>query len=87
MVIGILSGLLRVKEIGEGSVVDAAIVDGSAHMMNLWMSMQETGSVEMKRGQSLLVGLIGRAVTFVLMENIFLFNVWSLNFIPYFWKP
>ena len=56
LVIGILSGLLRVKETGEGSVVDAAIVDGSAHMMNLWMSMQETGSVEMKRGKSLLDG-------------------------------
>jgi alpha-methylacyl-CoA racemase len=56
LVIGILSGLLRVKETGESSVVDAAIVDGSAHMMNLWMSMQETGSVEMKRGQSLLDG-------------------------------
>ena len=37
LVIGILSGLLRVKETGEGSVVDAAIVDGSAHLMNLWM--------------------------------------------------
>ena len=56
LVIGILSGLLRVKEKGEGSVVDAAIVDGSAHLMNLWMSMQETGSVEMTRGQSLLDG-------------------------------
>ena len=29
---------------------------GSAHMMNLLMSMQDTGSIEMKRGLSLLDG-------------------------------
>ena len=56
LIIGILSGLLKAQKIGEGTVVDAAIVDGSAHMMNLLMSMQDTGSIEMKRGLSLLDG-------------------------------
>ena len=56
LIIGILSGLLKAQKTGEGTVVDAAIVDGSAHMMNLLMSMQDTGLIEMKRGLSLLDG-------------------------------
>ena len=36
--------------------VDAAIVDGSAHMMNLLMSLGQSGSLSMTRGQSLLDG-------------------------------
>ena len=56
LVIGILSGLFNAQKTGEGTVVDAAIVDGSAHMLNLLMSMQDTGSIEMKRGLSLLDG-------------------------------
>ena len=56
LVIGILSGLYKAQKTGEGTVVDAAIVDGSAHMLNLLMSMQETSSIQMKRGLSLLDG-------------------------------
>ncbi len=56
LIIGILSGLFKAQKTGEGTIVDAAIVDGSAHMMNLLMSMQDTGSIEMKRGLSLLDG-------------------------------
>ena len=56
LVIGILSGLYKAQKTGEGIVVDAAIVDGSAHMLNLLMSMQETSSIQMKRGLSLLDG-------------------------------
>ena len=56
LVIGILSGLIKAQKTGEGTVVDAAIVDGSAHMLNLLMSMQETSSIQMKRGLSLLDG-------------------------------
>ena len=56
LVIGILSGLFKAQKTGEGTVVDAAIVDGSAHMLNLLMSMQETSSIQMKRGLSLLDG-------------------------------
>ena len=56
LIIGILSGLFKAQKTGIGTVVDAAIVDGSAHMLNLLMSMQETSSIQMKRGLSLLDG-------------------------------
>ena len=56
LIIGILSGLLKAQKTGKGTIVDAAIVDGSAHMMNLLMSMQDTSSIEVKRGLSLLDG-------------------------------
>lgn len=56
LVIGVLSALLNAKASGRGSVVDAAIVDGSAHMMNLFMSLQNTGMYSEDRGKSLLDG-------------------------------
>jgi len=56
LVVGMLAALINAKRTGEGSVVDAAIVDGSAHMMNLIMSMQQSGVYASKRGRSLLDG-------------------------------
>lgn len=56
LVIGMLAGLMRAKESGQGTVVDAAIVDGSAHMMNLLMSMASVGGTVTERGQSRLDG-------------------------------
>ena len=56
LVVGILSAILNARSTGKGTVVDAAIVDGSAHMMNLLMSMNQTGLLSMARGQSLLDG-------------------------------
>lgn len=56
LVIGMLTGLMRAKETGEGTTVDAAIVDGSAHMMNLLMSMASVGGTVTTRGQSRLDG-------------------------------
>ena len=56
LVIGILTALLSTKESKKGTVIDAAIVDGSAHMMNLFMSLQNTGMFSRKRGGSLLDG-------------------------------
>ena len=56
LVIGILSGLLRARETGEGAVVDAAIVDGSAHMMNLLYSLRAAGGMPDARGESMLDG-------------------------------
>ncbi|MGK8234216.1 CaiB/BaiF CoA transferase family protein [Roseovarius sp. MS2] len=53
---GMLAGLIRAARTGQGTVVDAAIVDGSAHMMALLMSMMPTGNLSMTRGQSLLDG-------------------------------
>ncbi|MGB0848294.1 MAG: CaiB/BaiF CoA transferase family protein [Thiolinea sp.] len=56
LVAGMLAGLLRAQRTGKGTVVDAAIVDGSAHMMNLLMSMQAAEMFRTQRGQSLLDG-------------------------------
>lgn len=56
LVIGILSGLLNAARTGKGTVVDAAIVDGSAHMMNLLMTIRQNGQMQDARGESLLDG-------------------------------
>lgn len=56
LVAGVLAGLLQAGRTGAGTVVDAAIVDGSAHMMALLMSMAPTGHLQTERGQSLLDG-------------------------------
>lgn len=39
LAVGILAGVLRAREDGHGQIVDAAMVDGSAHMLNLLLSM------------------------------------------------
>ncbi len=54
LVIGILSGVLKARATGKGCVVDAAIVDGAAHMMNLLMSLGD--GLSMTRGKNLLDG-------------------------------
>ncbi|MBO9409043.1 CoA transferase [Shimia sp. R9_1] len=56
LVIGILSGILNARTTGQGTVVDAAIVDGSAHMMSLLMALRQGGGLSMERGHSLLDG-------------------------------
>ena len=56
LVIGMLSALLKARRTGTGTVVDAAIVDGSAHMMNLLMSLRAADSFSTERGKSLLDG-------------------------------
>ncbi|MDJ0941337.1 MAG: CaiB/BaiF CoA-transferase family protein [Woeseiaceae bacterium] len=56
LVTGMLAGLLKAKSTGEGCVVDAAIVDGSAHTMNLLMSTRAAGLLADVRGQSYLDG-------------------------------
>lgn len=56
LVAGILAGLLNARASGKGTVVDAAIYDGSAHMMNLLMSLRQSGNLSDRRGQSLLDG-------------------------------
>lgn len=56
LAVGMLSGLLNARATGRGTVVDAAIVDGSAHMMNLLMSLRVFGGFRTERGQSLLDG-------------------------------
>ncbi|WP_037316462.1 CaiB/BaiF CoA transferase family protein [Ruegeria halocynthiae] len=56
LVAGILAALLNAQRTGKGTVVDAAIYDGSAHMMNLLLSMRQSGNLSDTRGQSLLDG-------------------------------
>jgi len=56
LVVGVLAGILNAKSSGKGTVVDAAIVDGSAHMMNLLMTLKQGGGMVTQRGQSLLDG-------------------------------
>ncbi|MBC7280497.1 MAG: CoA transferase [Hoeflea sp.] len=56
LVAGILAGVMAARAGRGGTVVDAAIVDGSAHMMNLLMALAQTGGLSMERGQGLLDG-------------------------------
>ncbi len=56
LAIGILAGVLAARASGRGCVVDAAIVDGSAHMMNLLMSLRAAGGLPDVRGRSMLDG-------------------------------
>lgn len=56
LVTGVLAGAMAARAGRGGTVVDAAIVDGSAHMMNLLMALAQTGGLSMERGKSLLDG-------------------------------
>lgn len=56
LVTGMLAALLRAQRSGQGAVIDAAIVDGSAHMMNLMMAAQSAGMLAPDRGASVLDG-------------------------------
>ena len=50
---GLLAGVIQARSSGKGSVVDAAIVDGAAHMLNLALSARQRGVVADVRGQSI----------------------------------
>ncbi len=52
LALGIVSGVLRARADGRGQVVDAAIVDGVAHMMNLLFSMYASRGGDFARKQS-----------------------------------
>lgn len=56
LAIGVLAGVLAARRTGRGGVVDAAIVDGSAHMLNLLLSLRGAGEMSDARGTSLLDG-------------------------------
>lgn len=56
LAIGILSGVLRARQTGKGVVVDAAIVDGAAHMLGLLMTLRAAGGYPDERGRSMLDG-------------------------------
>ena len=52
LALGIVSGVLRARTDGRGQVVDAAIVDGVAHMMNLLLGVHAARGTDFRRGQS-----------------------------------
>ncbi|MEB0077699.1 CaiB/BaiF CoA-transferase family protein [Pseudomonas sp. CCI3.2] len=56
LAMGILAGILNASTRGVGQVVDAAIVDGSANLMNLMLSAHAAGHQPMARGTGLLDG-------------------------------
>ncbi|WP_101065516.1 CaiB/BaiF CoA transferase family protein [Roseovarius salinarum] len=56
LVAGVLAGMIAAQRTGRGTVVDAAIVDGSAHMMALLMALRQAGHFTEERGKSLLDG-------------------------------
>lgn len=52
LAVGLLAGILNARLTGQGTVVDAAIVDGSAHMMQLMHALAADGVISRQRGQS-----------------------------------
>jgi acetyl-CoA hydrolase len=56
LAVGLLAGILQARSTGKGTVVDAAIVDGAAHLMNLVLAFKASGQFVTDRGKSLLDG-------------------------------
>jgi alpha-methylacyl-CoA racemase len=55
LVFGLLAGVLEARTSGKGQVVDAAMVDGAAYLMNMFHSMKSIGVYdENARGENLL---------------------------------
>ncbi|NNE56582.1 MAG: CoA transferase [Hellea sp.] len=56
LTIGILAAILNARQTGKGDVVDAAMIDGTSHMMNLLLSLKAQGGLSYERGQSMIDG-------------------------------
>jgi crotonobetainyl-CoA:carnitine CoA-transferase CaiB-like acyl-CoA transferase len=56
LAVGLLAGVMSARHTGKGQVVDSAIVDGSAHMLNLLLALKAIGQMVNERGQSILDG-------------------------------
>ncbi|RJF98542.1 CaiB/BaiF CoA transferase family protein [Noviherbaspirillum saxi] len=56
LAVGVLAGVMSARATGKGQVVDAAIVDGSAHMMNLLLGLKSSGQLPNERGHGILDG-------------------------------
>ncbi|MGE0801426.1 MAG: CoA transferase, partial [Lautropia sp.] len=50
LAIGMLGGILQARATGRGAVVDAAMVDGAAHMLHLLLGSQRKGMTTRRRG-------------------------------------
>lgn len=56
LVIGLLAGLLHARQSGQGQVVDAAIVDGTSHLLASTLTLLNSGFWTDRRGSNLLDG-------------------------------
>ena len=56
LVTGILAALIERQQSGKGQVIDAAITDGSAHMMSIFHTMDKLGGFRVRRESNLLDG-------------------------------
>lgn len=56
LVVGVLAALHRARATGQGQVVDAAIVDGAAHLSAMLWGMLAAGAWQDRRGVNLLDG-------------------------------
>jgi crotonobetainyl-CoA:carnitine CoA-transferase CaiB-like acyl-CoA transferase len=56
LAVGVLAAVMSARETGKGQVVDAAIVDGSAHMTSLLLALKAGGAMATERGRSGLDG-------------------------------
>lgn len=56
LVIGLLAALLEAGRSGQGQVVDAAIVDGTAHLNMMWAALMAGGVAQETRGTNMLDG-------------------------------
>ena len=56
LAMGVLAALLSARATGVGQVIDAAVVDGSANLMNLLLSAHAAGQQPFERGRGLLDG-------------------------------
>jgi alpha-methylacyl-CoA racemase len=56
LVIGLLAALLEARVSGKGQVVDAAIVDGTAHLNAMTSAFRASGGYQEERGANLLDG-------------------------------
>jgi alpha-methylacyl-CoA racemase len=56
LVSGILAGIIHARSTGQGQVVDAAILDGSALFMSVFMGLKAMGFWREERGSNLLDG-------------------------------
>jgi alpha-methylacyl-CoA racemase len=56
LVVGVLAALLESRAGGRGQVVDAAIVDGTAHLSTMFAGMLASGFAHERRGENLLDG-------------------------------
>ncbi|MEP6944036.1 MAG: CaiB/BaiF CoA-transferase family protein, partial [Betaproteobacteria bacterium] len=54
LALGILAGLIEARGSGKGQVVDAAMVDGVASLLTMYVAMREVGMSNAERGANLL---------------------------------